>query len=65
MNFTDRACVCILAGGRVLTDTAGGAVMLRVGDRYAIRPGFAGTWTVLEATLKEYVIRAPPRESLP
>ena len=29
---------------------------LQRGDSWIIRPGFAGTWEVMETTLKEYVI---------
>jgi uncharacterized protein len=50
--------VYIHAGISILTDEAGQAVTLRAGDRYIIRPGFAGTWEVVETTLKDYVIRA-------
>ena len=50
--------VHIHAGISILTDAAGDAVTLRAGDSYIIRPGFAGTWQVVETTLKDYVIRA-------
>ncbi|MFM2367115.1 MAG: hypothetical protein RIR95_1723, partial [Pseudomonadota bacterium] len=30
---------------------------LHAGDSFVIRPGFSGTWQVLETTLKDYVIR--------
>jgi uncharacterized cupin superfamily protein len=29
---------------------------VRAGDSFVIRPGFRGTWEVLETTLKDYVI---------
>jgi hypothetical protein len=32
-------------------------VHLRAGDSWIIRPGFEGTWEVVETTLKDYVIR--------
>ena len=47
----------ILQGVSVVTDAAGVAVTLRAGDSYVIRPGFAGTWDVIETTLKDYVIK--------
>lgn len=47
----------ILSGHSILTDESGRAVDLRAGDRYVIRPGFRGTWQVLETTVKDYVIR--------
>jgi uncharacterized protein len=49
--------IYIHAGVSILTDAAGHAVTLRAGDRYMIRPGFEGTWEVVETTLKDYVIR--------
>ncbi len=49
--------VHILQGHSVLTDAQGNATHLRAGDSYILRPGFSGVWTVVETTLKEYVIR--------
>lgn len=40
----------------VLTDEAGRATTLKAGDSFVIRPGFRGTWEVVEPTLKDYVI---------
>lgn len=43
---------------RLLSGEDGQIVTLREGrDRWIIGRGFEGTWDVLEATLKEYVIR--------
>ena len=39
-----------------MTDAAGVAVDLKAGDSWVIRPGFKGTWRVVEDTLKDYVI---------
>lgn len=47
----------ILQGVSVLTDADGSAQTFRAGDSFVIRPGFVGTWCVVETTLKEYVIR--------
>lgn len=47
----------ILEGISVLTDASGQTQTFRAGDSFVIRPGFAGTWCVVETTLKEYVIR--------
>ena len=47
----------ILAGHSVLTDAEGTEYHLRTGDSFIIRPGFSGTWRVIETTRKEYVIR--------
>lgn len=47
----------IREGVSVLTDEAGNAHRLEAGTSFVIRPGFQGTWEVLETTLKDYVIR--------
>jgi hypothetical protein len=49
--------VHILQGHSILTGSDGGITHLRAGDSFLIRPGFAGTWEVVETTLKDYVIR--------
>jgi uncharacterized cupin superfamily protein len=49
----------ILAGVSILTEDGGEARTLRAGDSFVIRPGFKGTWEVVETTRKEYVIRVP------
>ena len=43
-------------GVSVLTDADGVETTLRAGDSFVIRPGFKGSWRVVEATLKDYVI---------
>lgn len=48
----------ILEGHSVVTEDGGVPVHLRAGDSYILRPGFKGTWEVIEMTKKEYVIRA-------
>ncbi len=47
----------ILAGLSVITSDDGEARTVKPGDSFVIRPGFKGTWEVLETTRKEYVIR--------
>jgi len=47
----------IISGVSVLTEDGGAARILRSGDSFIIRPGFRGTWEVLETTIKDYVIR--------
>ncbi len=47
----------ILAGHSIITDADGVDHPLRTGDSFILRPGFTGTWDVIETTRKEYVIR--------
>ena len=47
----------ILSGVSVLTDAEGRETRLVAGDAFILRPGFTGTWEVLETTTKDYVIR--------
>lgn len=47
----------ILSGFSILTGSDGTITELRAGDSLIIRPGFSGTWEVVETTLKDYVIR--------
>lgn len=49
--------VHILSGLSVITEDGGAAHTLKAGDSFLIRPGFKGTWEVLETLRKEYVIR--------
>ena len=47
----------ILSGYSILTGADGSVTQLHAGDSLIIRPGFDGTWEVVETTLKDYVIR--------
>jgi uncharacterized cupin superfamily protein len=47
----------ILCGYSIVTEDDGEAHHLRAGDRMVLRPGFRGTWEVVETTRKDYVIR--------
>jgi hypothetical protein len=47
----------ILSGVSVIAEDRGGEMRVAAGDSFIIRPGFAGTWEVVETTRKEYVIR--------
>jgi len=47
----------ILEGHSVVTEDGGDPIYLRAGDRLILRPGFKGTWEVIETTRKDYVIR--------
>ena len=47
----------ILSGLSVVSQDDGAARMVKAGDSFVLRPGFSGTWEVIETTRKEYVIR--------
>lgn len=47
----------ILEGHSILTGDDGTVHEVRAGDSFILRPGFTGTWEVVETTTKEYVIR--------
>ena len=46
----------LLEGVSILTDAEGQETRLTAGDSFIIRPGFSGTWEVVETTRKDYVI---------
>lgn len=45
------------AGYSILTGEDGAVFHLKAGDSFILRPGFKGTWEVIETTRKDYVIR--------
>lgn len=47
----------IISGLSVITQDGGASRIVRTGDSFIIRPGFTGTWEVMETTTKDYVIR--------
>lgn len=47
----------ILSGVSIVAEDGGAARRVIAGDSFILRPGFRGTWEVLETTRKEYVIR--------
>jgi uncharacterized protein len=47
----------ILDGRSIITDENGTEHALGPGDSFILRPGFSGTWEVIETTRKDYVIR--------
>ena len=47
----------IISGLSILHEDGAPSVTLRPGDSVVIRPGFTGSWEVVETTLKDYVIR--------
>ena len=50
----------ILSGVSILTEEGGAPRRVSAGDAFVIRPGFRGTWEVVETTRKDYVIRLQP-----
>lgn len=49
----------ILSGVSLIEEDGGPARTVRAGDHFVLRPGFRGSWEVLETTRKLYVIRLP------
>src|SRR5690606_9100147 len=47
----------LISGVSVVTEEGKKPVTLRAGDSFIIRPGFKGTWEVIETTRKTYVIK--------
>lgn len=47
----------VLTGYSIVTEDGGEPIHLKAGDRLILRPGFKGTWEVVETTRKDYVIR--------
>jgi uncharacterized cupin superfamily protein len=47
----------ILSGISEISEDGGETRTVSAGDSFVIKPGFKGTWEVLETTRKEYVIR--------
>lgn len=47
----------ILSGISVISEDGGEARTVQAGNSFVLRPGFKGSWEVLETTCKEYVVR--------
>ncbi len=47
----------ILSGVSILTEDGGTPRRVEAGDSFILRPGFTGSWEVVETTVKDYVIR--------
>lgn len=47
----------ILSGLSILTEDGKAPNIVRAGDSFILRPGFKGTWEVIETTRKDYVIK--------
>ena len=59
ISYTEQEYCSILEGVSVITDDQGVAVTVRPGDEFVIPRGFNGTWEVVEATRKRFVIHEP------
>ncbi len=57
VSYTEWEYFRILSGVSVLAQDGEDPVTLRAGDSMILRPGFEGTWEVIETTVKDYVIR--------
>lgn len=57
ISYDEWEYVHMLEGISVITEDGGEARTVKAGDSFLIRPGFKGTWEVIETTRKEYVIR--------
>ncbi|MGA0541435.1 cupin domain-containing protein [Neotabrizicola sp. VNH66] len=57
LTYAEWEYVYIHEGHSILTDADGVETHLKAGDSYIIRPGYSGTWEVVETTLKDYVIK--------
>lgn len=57
ISYDEWEYVFIHQGHSILRGEDGSETHLRAGDSYIIRPGFSGSWEVVETTLKDYVIR--------
>jgi uncharacterized protein len=54
--YTEEEYCEILEGRSIITDARGNTMTVTTGDSFVIPRGFAGTWEVVEATRKRYVV---------
>ena len=47
----------ILSGISVISEDGGASIRVTAGDSFILKPGFKGSWEVIETTRKEYVIK--------
>lgn len=57
ISYEEWEFVHLLSGSSVITEDGGETYPLKAGDSFLIRPGFKGTWEVLETIRKQYVIK--------
>lgn len=56
VRYTEEEYCRITEGVSIVTDEQGVAMRLEQGDEFVIPSGFQGTWEVVEATTKRFVI---------
>ncbi|MFT3755481.1 MAG: cupin domain-containing protein [Pseudoxanthomonas sp.] len=54
--YTEEEYCRMLEGVSIVTDDAGNAVTLKAGDSFVVPRGFIGTWEVVEASRKTFVV---------
>lgn len=57
INYDEWEYCHIVEGVSVIAEDGGEARTVSAGNSFMLRPGFKGTWEVVETTRKEYVIR--------
>jgi hypothetical protein len=57
IDYTEWEFCQIVSGHSVITEDGGPQTTVKAGDALVLRPGFKGTWRVVETTLKHYVIK--------
>ncbi len=57
ISYDEWESCTLISGISVVTEDGRAPVTLEAGDTMILRPGFAGTWQVIETTRKFYVIR--------
>jgi uncharacterized cupin superfamily protein len=56
ISYTEEEYCQMLEGRSIVTSSTGDAVTVAAGDSFVIPRGFVGTWEVVEATTKRFVI---------
>ena len=59
ISYTEEEFCHMLEGLSIVTETGGSPVTVRAGESFVIPSGFVGTWEVVEATTKRFVIYEP------
>jgi uncharacterized cupin superfamily protein len=59
VRYTEHEFCCLLEGHVAIESESGIRTEFRAGDAFVVPQGFAGTWSVLEPTVKLYVIYEP------